>query len=138
SVVPSAFELLTDLDAEAVLVFFTATPHPKDQKMKLAFEITKGIFGEKAAAQAQTAFVHTFQKGEIPEQVKKAPIDNQSLDALLLAAGIVASITELRRLTDAGAVVHLETEEKLATADIKKVPTPGTYRIGKNRFIKLV
>lgn len=138
TVVPSAFELLTDLDSEAVSILFTHTPHPKDQKMKLAFEVTRGIFGEKEAVRAQEAFVQTFQKGEIPEQVQVVSINNQPIDTLLLTAKVVESVSALRRLTDVGAVVHLETGEKVATADIKKVPVPGTYKIGKNRFIKLV
>ena len=43
--------------------------NPRDQKMRLAFELVKINCGEKEAQRAQEHFVRTIQKGEAPEDV---------------------------------------------------------------------
>src|SRR3989344_8242115 len=44
--------------------------HPKETKIRLAFEITKIYHGEKAAEEAEKNFIETFTKGGIPQDIK--------------------------------------------------------------------
>ncbi len=130
------FELCTDVSKEELDKIILG--NPRDAKMKLALEITKSVHGEKSAMFAQEHFVNTFQKKEIPIDIKE--IKNQSLELqdILVEQKIVSSKGEARRLAEAGAISHLEKDQTLSFEEIKKVPEKGTYKIGKNRFIKIV
>ncbi len=130
------FELCTDVSKEELDKIMLG--NPRDAKMKLALEITKSVHGEKSAMFAQEYFVNTFQKKEIPTDIKE--IKNQSLELqdILVEQKIVSSKGEARRLAEAGAISHLEKDQTLSFEEIKKVPGKGTYKIGKNRFIKII
>ena len=47
----------------------TGKLHPRDAKMKLAYEITSVFYGEADAQKAQDAFVKTFQQKEVPDEM---------------------------------------------------------------------
>lgn len=96
--------------------------HPKEAKMRLAFEITKMYHGEDAANQAQKNFENTFSKGGVPDDVESVVARGRSLVEILLDKGLVSSKTEFTRLEKAGAIKELE---------------GGVYKIGKHRFIKI-
>lgn len=108
--------------------------NPRDVKMKLAYEITRMYQGETAAQESQNNFIETFQKGGVPEDVTEIKPDYV---AALLAAEVVASKTELRRLLDAGGVRDAETGEKLTEMPLA-VEAPRVLKIGKRRFVKLL
>ena len=97
--------------------------HPKEVKMRLAFEITKMYHGEDAAQKAQENFEETFAKGGVPKDLEtvKARKDTPLVD-VLLERGLVSSKTEFNRLSNDGAINEIER---------------GVYRIGKHRFIKI-
>ena len=108
--------------------------NPRDSKMKLAKEIVRMYHGEDAAQKAESAFIETFQKGQVPDEVQEitAPyIEN------LIRCGVVPSKTELRRLLEAGGVREADTEEKLSEIPTT-VSAPTVLKIGKRRFVKLV
>jgi tyrosyl-tRNA synthetase len=108
--------------------------NPRDSKMKLAREIVRMYHGEEASFKAESAFIETFQKGQVPEDVAEiqAPfVEN------MIAARIVSSKTELRRLLEAGGVRAADTEEKLDEVPTK-LDAPIVLKIGKRRFVKLV
>jgi tyrosyl-tRNA synthetase len=108
--------------------------NPRDAKMGLAYEITRMYHGSEAADQAEDMFRETFQKGVVPDMVPEihAPyIEN------LIALGLVASKTELRRLLDEGGVRDAVSGEKL-TAMPDTVPAPVTLKLGKRRFVRLL
>jgi len=116
--------------------------NPRDIKMRLAYEITKDCSSAEEAQKAEEIFVGTFQKNEIPKNIetfssRKGSV-TFSLEVLLGHYGIINSKSEVRRLVEAGAIRNLDTNEKIGVDAIKKVATPGTYKIGKNRFIKIV
>ena len=102
--------------------------------MKLAFEITRMYHGENGAQEGERYFIETFQQKQIPDDALeiKTPYTET-----LIAKGIVASKTELRRLLEAGSVRIAETGEKIA-----EIPTtvaePTVLKIGKLRFVKLM
>ena len=85
-----------------------------------------------AAVLAQ-AFVETFQKGGVPEEVEEISGD---YTAALLEKNMVASKTELRRLFEAGGVRNAETGEKYD--EFPTVTEPTVLKIGKRRFVKLL
>jgi tyrosyl-tRNA synthetase len=136
-----AFELCTDYTMAQVAVIkqeFESGANPRDLKMQLGFEIVKSVCDEKAAADAQDAFVKTFRDKEIPTAVPEVSVTTAELLDVLLEQKIVSSKTEAKRLAEAGAITHLDTKEGISFEQLKSVPESGTYKIGKNRFIKIV
>jgi tyrosyl-tRNA synthetase len=108
--------------------------NPRDIKMKLAHEIVRMYHGEEAAGKAESAFIETFQKGQVPDEVPEiaAPyVEN------LIRHGIIPSKAELRRLLEAGGVRDAGTESKL-TEFPEAVSGPVILKIGKRRFVKLI
>lgn len=97
--------------------------HPKEAKMRLAFEITKIYHGEEQAKKAQESFEKTFSKGGIPQDIKTVKVSKDTpLVEVLLQEGLVSSKTEFNRLNTDGAINEIEN---------------GVYRIGKHRFLRI-
>ncbi len=120
--VKNYFEICTRVPLDEISAIMAE--HPKTAKMRLAFEIVKIYHGEAAAQAAQESFEATFSKGGIPEDIKTVEASPEKLLVeILLEEGIVASKTEYTRLEKDGAIKEIE---------------PGTYRVGKHRFIKIV
>ena len=114
------FELCTNIPM--VEVEEIIKQHPKDAKMRLAFEIMKR-FDENTASKAQENFEETFSKGGIPKEIQTVRVSKDTpLVETLLKEGLVSSKTEFNRLEEAGAIKEIES---------------GVYRIGKHRFLKI-
>ncbi len=97
--------------------------HPKEAKMRLAFEIVKIYHGEEEARKAEENFTTSFSQGGVPKELKTVEVERGTpLVETLLAEGLVASKTEFTRLSKDGAIKELG---------------DGVYRIGKHRFIKI-
>ncbi|MSR87796.1 MAG: tyrosine--tRNA ligase [Candidatus Zambryskibacteria bacterium] len=97
--------------------------HPKEVKMRLAFEITKLYHGEDEAQRARKNFEETFSKGGIPKDILVVKVSRDTpLVEILLKHGLVFSKTEFHRLDKEGAIREIES---------------GVYRIGKHRFLKI-
>lgn len=112
--------------------------NPRDVKLELAQEIVSMYFGLDEAARAREAFIATFQKKEIPDEIEEIKGEG-NLGVLLKLKGIVSSMTDWRRLVGEGAVKRLKEggiEEKIT--DDTELATPGIYKIGKRRFVKIV
>ena len=109
--------------------------HPRDAKMKLAFEITTIFYGEAEAQEAQAAFVSLFQQGEVPHDLPEYSLrTGQTVLDVLLAAGLVKSKSEGRRLIgQKGARLDGETLDKPDTP----FPHPGVLQVGKRRFVRV-
>jgi tyrosyl-tRNA synthetase len=100
--------------------------HPKDAKMALAEELVRMYHGEKAAAGARVDFDETFSKGGMPADIPTVALGGRDLVDALVAAGIVASKSDYRRLEKANAVTTLSDD---ASGKVLK--------IGKHRFVKI-
>ncbi len=115
------FELCTQVplaEAEEII-----KGHPKEAKVRLAFEITKIYHGEDAAQKAQENFVETFSEGGVPKDIETVKVSKDTpLVEILLKQGLVSSKTEFNRLSKAGAIKEIEN---------------GVYRIGKHRFLRI-
>lgn len=108
--------------------------NPRDVKMKLAHEIVRMYHGSEKADEAERAFIETFQKGHIPEDVVELKPDYIES---LVREGVVASKSELHRLIEAGGVRDATTGEKF-DAIPQSVEKEVVLKIGKRRFVKLV
>ena len=134
------FELCTFIetnDIEKYAKDLAQGVNPKDIKMKLAYEIVKIYHGDKKAKDAEMSWENTFSKKEIPSDVLEIKVNKDDLFVdILLKNKIISSKGDFRRLADEGAITNLELNEKIK--DIKYLAIPGTYKIGKKRFIKII
>jgi tyrosyl-tRNA synthetase len=115
--------------------------NPRDAKMRLAFEITKIYHGEDTASKAQEKFIHTFQKKEVPEEIKEFSVQKEmSLIDVLVQSGFATSKSDARRAVQQGSV-KLD-GVKVPETDLEKTLTlteAGTVlQKGKRHFLKLV
>ena len=109
--------------------------HPRDAKMKLAREITEIFHGAEAAEQAEATFVRVFQQGSLPQDMPEySLVPGQSVLDVLLAAGLVSSKGEGRRLMEQNGV-RLDGE----TLNDPNQPFPhaGVLQAGKRRFVRV-
>jgi tyrosyl-tRNA synthetase len=121
--------------AEIEKTLTASKTNPRDIKMRLAREIVAIYHGENAARGAETAWVETFSEKKIPENVLEITGEFATIIDAMMAAEAAPSKTEARRLVDAGAVTHLESDTKIT--DVAAKPESGTYRVGKMRFFKI-
>lgn len=112
-----------------------AAENPRDAKVRLASEIVAMYHGADAAAKAKENFENTFAKGGIPDEIDEVSLAGTTLADALVAAGIVKSKTDWRRLVDEGAV-KTEADEKIADKDFRPA-SPVILKIGKRRFVRV-
>ena len=111
------------------------TVHPRDAKMKLAYEVTDAFYGKEQALQAQSDFIKTFQKKGIPEDIPTFHFEaDQSLLDVLIAAKLAPSKSQARRLFEQGGV----SLDGNAITDWNTPAQTGTLQVGKRRFVKLI
>lgn len=124
--------------ADEALASLGRGENPRDVKLDLAEEIVSMYYGKEKAVGAREAFLATFQKKEIPDDIEEIKGEGK-LGELLKAKEIVASMNDWRRLVSEGAVKRLvkEGEEEKITDDTV-IATPGVYKIGKRRFVKII
>ena len=109
--------------------------HPRDAKMRLAYEITSIFYSEAEAQRAQEAFIKTFQQKETPDQMPEYELrsDETVLD-VILAAKMAGSRSEARRLFDQkGVRLDGRTVER---GDVV-FPHPGVLQVGKRKFLRV-
>ncbi|MEK7569204.1 MAG: tyrosine--tRNA ligase [Patescibacteria group bacterium] len=112
--------------------------NPRDAKLDLAEEIVSIYYGKEEAERARETFLATFQKKEIPEDIEEIRGEG-NLGTLLKTKEIVSSMNDWRRLVDEGAVKRLgEGGEEEKITDPLEQATPGVYKIGKRRFVKII
>lgn len=129
-----SFELLTEVDMENVKNLISE--NPLREKKRLAYEVVKLIWGEKAAAAAQNQFENVFQKKTAPLNLPVYELaENKSVIDILVDSKLVQSKSEARRLIDQKAV---EVDNKTVDAQLQpKIVDGSIIRVGKTRFIKI-
>ncbi len=135
------FELCTDYTPHQVAVIedeLKSGINPRDIKMRLAFEIVRLCTDEKKAQTAEEAFVASFQKKELHENIAEINNEGRTLEALLIQENIIASKGEVRRLSEAGAITNFENKTVLGWEKVKAVAVPGVYKIGKRTIIRII
>jgi len=110
--------------------------HPRDAKMKLAFEIVSIYHSESAAQKAQEAFVRVFQQGDTPNTMPEYTLKaDQTVLDVLADSGIVASRSEARRMLKQNAV---SLDGKKLNDPFAPFPGPGVLRVGRRKFLQVV
>lgn len=109
--------------------------HPRDAKMRIAFEITSIFYDDAEAQKAQDAFVKTFQQKEVPDEMPEYQLQSgQTVLDVVLDAKLAASKSEARRLLDQkGVRLDGETIER---GDVS-FPHPGVLQVGKRKFLRV-
>jgi tyrosyl-tRNA synthetase len=140
SLIGDYFELLTDMPDEELDAIRESidkrTTNPMEHKKRLAREIVAYFHSREEAQAAEDAFVATFSKGELPEDVPEVPAPNGEfkLSSFLAQHGLAASASEANRLIDQGAV---EINGVKATRKTDGLKTGDTIRVGKHRFVRI-
>lgn len=109
--------------------------NPKETKMELAGQIVSMYHGQEKAESAREAFVETFQKGGVPENVPEVESAGNLLETIV-KSGVVDSKKKARRLVEEGAVKNMSSGEKIKIGDPEEKGI--VYKIGKHKFIKII
>jgi tyrosyl-tRNA synthetase len=114
----------------------TGALHPRDAKMRLAWEITATFYGEEAARQAQAEFIRRFQQQVAPDEMSEYRLQpEQTVLDVLVAAGLASGRGEGRRLLSQRGVRldgdPLDDPQAL-------FPRAGVLQVGKRRFVRVV
>jgi tyrosyl-tRNA synthetase len=141
------FELVTPVPLEELRSIAAklagGSLHPRDVKMRLAYEIVSFYHDQETAQRAQEEFKRVFQQHELPYEIPEFEISPDMLEngsiwlpRLMLLAGLVPSTSEGRRLIQQGAVKidGLKVEEPAYTL----IPAGGMIvQSGRRKFVKL-
>lgn len=138
----SYFEFATDVSTEEIKGFseeLEAGINPKAMKEKLAFEIVKRYYGEKAAKAAAEHFESIFSKREIPDTIPELKVKSNVILPvdLIMLSGVVSSKSEARRLVEQGAFDVGGTVRKDPKTPIE-LKGGETIRIGKRHFFRVI
>jgi tyrosyl-tRNA synthetase len=109
--------------------------HPRDAKMKLAFEITSIFYDSDQASQAEGLFVKLFQKGGVPEELTEYKLENgDTILDVMIKTNLVASRNEGKRMLQQNGV---RLDGVLILDGQVVVPHPGVLQVGKRKFIRI-
>ena len=111
------------------------TLRPMDAKKRLAEEITAVFHGRPAAEAARAYFESTIQRRETPEEMPEHVIEGEAaLAAVLVAAGLAKSNSEVRRLVTQGAV---SVNGAPVTDAVVPLQPGDEVRVGRHRFLRI-
>lgn len=109
--------------------------HPRDAKMKLAYEIVSIYHSAAEADQAQEAFIRVFQQGDMPEDLPEYTLQHgQTVLDVLVDAELVSSKSEGRRMLAQNAV---RLDGETLKDPNQPMPHSGVLQVGKRRFIQI-
>lgn len=135
-------ELTTNLDAKEFAAQLAAGRNPKELKMALAAQLVSQYHGEAAAQAAVAEFdrVHAGGSSGLPDEIEDVAMEGGSWNVveLLVAAKLVASKSDARRLIEGGGV--RANGEKVASHEAGLAVGDGELilQVGKRRFARIV
>lgn len=141
------FELVTSVTLEELQGIVDGLSsgrlHPRDVKMRLAYEIVSLYHDREAALNAQEEFKRIFQKHDLPDEIPEYQIMPEILEEgsvwlprLMQLTGIVSSSSGGRRLIQQGGVKI--NGLKIDDQTYKLTPADGMIiQSGKRKFVKL-
>ena len=131
-VIVPCFEALTTIPMREI-----PNKNPLEDKKRLAFEIVKDLNNKKNAQAAQENWENTFQKREIPKEIKEIEVkDGESLSGILVKIKILPSKSEWRRLVLSNAIHDLAKNRNITDVNLK-IKGNLILKIGKKKFIKI-
>jgi tyrosyl-tRNA synthetase len=113
--------------------------HPRDAKMKLAYEVTEIFHGTEGAQKGAKHFADVFQKGALPDDIPERTITEPTgLLNIIREAGFVKSNGEARRLIQQNSVSI--DDQKITDPEFQVISSdaPRILKVGKRHFLKLV
>ena len=139
-------ELLTDVPDEEIADMRKLVDKgglgARDVKMRLAREIVSQFHGDRAADAAEREFRRVFSQRETPAEASELPLAfngattiQLDLAQALVAAGVVGSNSDVRRLLSQGAVEVDGERVKTARVTVRR---DTIIRVGKHRFVRVV
>ncbi|MBI4497449.1 MAG: tyrosine--tRNA ligase [Chloroflexi bacterium] len=153
-VIPTYFELLTDLPgeelAEVERALAAGSVNPMTLKQRLAREIVRQFHGDAGAEEAEAHFRRVFQERAVPEEapvVRVADLPQElivqrtdgvvvlDIVGLLVHYGLAKSKSDARRLLSQGAV---EANGRRLTEPVATLERPAAIKVGKRRFLRIV
>ena len=112
--------------------------HPKSVKQELARMLVAQFHGEVAALAAEAEFQRVFSAGGTPDEVPEVALRaGTALADLLVAAALVATKNEARRMIEQGAVTIDGERAGDPRAVLVARPAPYLVKVGKRRFARL-
>ena len=109
--------------------------HPRDVKMKLAYEIVDIFYGKSEATAAENAFIRVFQQKEFPEDMPEFSLyPGATVMDILIKSGLATSKSEAKRLLSQMGV-RLDGEPLKQSDEL--FPHPGILQAGKRRFVRV-
>ena len=110
--------------------------HPRDAKMRLAFEIVSIFHSPEAADQAQAEFIRVFQQGDLPAEMDQYALQpGQTVLDVLMAGELVSSKSEGRRMLAQNAV---RLDGNTLTDANAPLSEPGVLQVGKRKFLRII
>ena len=111
--------------------------HPRDAKMKLAWEIVSIFHGDAAADAAEAHFRTVFQERELPPEMQTFTVAGPAnIVDLMVAAGLANSKSAARRLIQQGGV-QLDGKRVEDINTMVEVATEAVLQVGRRQFVKL-
>ncbi len=114
--------------------------NPRDIKFELARELVGRFHSDRAAEDAQAAFVAQFQKGAMPDEIPEVTVsgdgDELPLAFVIKSAGLTDSSSEAHRMIKQGAVKidgEKVSEKNMALSSGSEV----VIQVGKRRFARV-
>lgn len=128
------FELCTKIPVQEI-----KKAKPRDAKIRLAREVVKMYYGEKAALMAEQEFSRVFKEKKLPTKIPEMQIKERCLDVLdlLKETKITSSRAEAKRLILQSGVKIDGKIQKDWQAKIK-IKKGLIIQAGKRRFFKIV
>jgi len=112
--------------------------HPRDAKMKLAWEIVSIFHGDEAADAAEAHFRTVFQKRELPPDMPTSTITGPvNIVDLVTRTGLAQSKSAARRLIQQGGV-RLDGEQVKDINATVEVTDEAVLQVGRRRFVRLI
>lgn len=152
SAVPNYFTLLTNVLPDEIQSLLDAVAAgrvpPIEAKKRLALEVTSTMYPREAAEAAQAYFEATFQRRETPIEVEEFVVSDASLrldidqpaafparlDRVLLGAGLVKSMGEVRRLVQQNAV---KVNDVIVSSASDVLQESDLIQVGPHRFLRV-
>jgi tyrosyl-tRNA synthetase len=130
------FVLATQVPEKEISEIMAGNSNPRDQKVRLAAEITALYHGKKLADKATVEFKKVFSDKVMPADMPIIKLSDKPIGLMdLLIKSGVPSKSEARRLIEQGAV---EIDGK-KLSDVNEIIKKNTFvlKIGKTRFFKI-
>ncbi len=130
------FLLATDLPQSEIEEVMELSP--RDAKLKLGEEIVALYHGKKAGNGAREEFIKVFSEKAKPDEIPTVKISEKelSLADLLVAAKLVKSKSEARRLIEQGGV---KVNDEKKTDPNELIQTHGALiQVGPRRFVRVI